>query len=138
MTINVEKRREWLRALHRFKYGIKVRAKIGVIEELCKEVGRERKSVFEWEAPHWEHDQWVSFLYKSMRDEQFPHKLLKGFVQSAQVTFFSKTTQPSVQAVLDVVDEVLSDLSVKLREKFGVFNLGDEHDKEGKDSEVSS
>lgn len=119
--IDVDKRREWLRALRRFKYGIKVRAKLGVLETICEQVGAERKGKRQWDAPQWEHDRWVTLLYTCIKDNQFPQELLVAFAKTAEVTFMATKSQPTVQKTLHAVDEVCRRLSKPLRYKFGVF-----------------
>jgi hypothetical protein len=120
-VIDVDKRREWLRALRRFKYGIKVRAKLGVLQTICEQVAQERKGARVWKCPDWEHDKWVHFLYECIRDSKFPPELLRGFAQTAEVTFFNRSRQPTVSSVLDTVNQVCKERSKQLRRKFGVF-----------------
>lgn len=120
--INPENRLVWLRALRKFKLGMKTRAKLGILDALCKEVAVERKGQQVWDCPQWEHDRWVTYLYTCMRDEEYPTELVKQFVKTAEVTFLTSSRQPTVSKVLDAVDLVCRDLSPKLREKFGVFN----------------
>jgi len=122
MTVNKARRLEWLRALRRFKYGVKVRAKLGVLDTLCKQVAEERGGQSVWDAPQWAHDRWITLLYTSMRDNEFPPELLVGFVKTAEVTFMSPRRQPTVENVLLAVDGVLTARSVQLRAKFGVFD----------------
>jgi len=116
-----DRRREWLRALRRFKYGIKVRAKLGVFDTYCEQVAAERKGVARWDAPHWAHDEWVTLLYTCIKNDEYPPALLLGFVKTAEVTFYTPRKQPTVHKVLDAVDEVCRTQSKKLRQKFGVF-----------------
>lgn len=119
--INETRRREWLRALRRFKYGIKVRAKIGVLQTICEQVAQERKGSTQWSAPDWDNDKWVTYLYTCIKDGEFPPKLLIGFAESAEVTFLNPRKQPRPQDVVDFVNEVCRRLSKRLRQKFGVF-----------------
>lgn len=119
--IDEDKRREWLRALRRFKYGIKVRAKLGVLQTICEQVAAERKGQQRWDAPQWEHDRWVTLLYTCIKDNQFPPELLIGFTKTAEVTFLNPRKQPTVEGTLDAVNEVCKQNSRALRQKFGVF-----------------
>jgi hypothetical protein len=119
--IDDDKRREWLRALRRFKYGIKVRAKLGVLQTICEQVGAERKGKRGWDAPQWQHDRWVTLLYTCIKDNQFPPELLIGFAKTAEVTFMASKTQPTVISMLAVVDALCKMYSKELRQKFGVF-----------------
>lgn len=124
MKVNEEKKREWRHAVRRFKKGILLRAKLGLIETLCRQVAEERKTQDEWFAPDWSNDQWLTLLYESIRDNRYPIALLKGFVETAEVTFFSPVNQPTVEAVLIAVDDVYRRYSKHLRRKFGVFEEG--------------
>lgn len=119
--IDHTKRRIWLRALRRFKFGIKVRAKLGVLQSICEEVAAERR-IRQWDAPLWEDDAWTTFLYTCIKDSQFPPELLAGFVKTAEVTFMNRRQQPTVESVLEVVDLVCKQQSRQLRQKFGVFD----------------
>lgn len=121
LHIDDEKRREWLRALRRFKDGIKVRAKLGVLQTICEQVAAERKGKPKWDAPRWEHELWVTFLYTCIKNNEFPSKLLRGFVKTAEVTFFNQHIQPTVEGTVDAVDIICRQQSKRLREKFGVF-----------------
>jgi len=124
MTVNKARRLEWLRALRRFKYGVKVRAKLGVLDTLCKQVAEERLGRSLWERPDWSHDRWITLLYTSIRDNEFPPELLLGFVRTAEITFTFMTpnAQPTIASVLMAVEGVLTARSVQLRAKFGVFD----------------
>ena len=119
--IDEDKRREWLRALRRFKYGIKVRAKLGVLQTICEQVAAERKGKQRWDAPQWDHDRWVTLLYTCIKDNQFPPELLVGFVKTAEVTFLNPRKQPTVEGTVEVVNEIWREQSKPLRQKFGVF-----------------
>ena len=119
--IDEAKRRDWLRALRRFNYGIKVRAKLGVLKTICEQVAAERKGKQQWDAPQWEHERWVTFLYTCIKDNEFPTELLTGFVKTAEVTFLNPRKQPTVEGTIDAVNTVCKQQSKRLREKFGVF-----------------
>lgn len=119
--VDDEKRREWLRALRRFKYGIKVRAKLGVLKTICEQVAAERKGKQQWDAPQWEHERWVTFLYTCIKNNEFPPELLTGFVKTAEVTFLNPRKQPTVEGTIDAVNIVCKQQSKRLRQKFGVF-----------------
>lgn len=121
MKVNPERRKEWLRALRQFKYGMRVRAKLGVLQTICEQVRTERKGKRQWDAPQWEHDHWITFLYTCIRDNKYPPELLTGFAKTAEVTFLRMDMQPSVAKTLDAVDIICKRLSKPLRQKFGVF-----------------
>jgi hypothetical protein len=119
--IDEDKRREWLRALRRFKYGIKVRAKLGVLQTICEQVAIERKGKQVWDAPQWEHPRWVILLYTCIKHNQFPPELLIGFAKTAEVTFMASRKQPTAVQTRAAVDIVCRRQSKALRTKFGVF-----------------
>ena len=121
MSVDPDRRREWLRALRRFKYGIRVRAKLGVLGSICQQVGSQRRGQSVWDQPQWTHEKWVSYLYTCIRDNEYPPELLEGFVKTAEVTFFATSKQPTVERVLEASDGVLRQLSKPLRQRFGVF-----------------
>jgi hypothetical protein len=121
VRINEEKRREWLRSLRRFKQGVRLRARLGVVTIYCQEVALRRKGLSSWSAPDWDHDKWVTRLYTAIRDEEFPPELLTGFVESAEVTFLNLRKQPTSQDAIDAMNDVCTRLSKRLRQKFGVF-----------------
>ena len=119
--IDEDKRREWLRALRRFKYGIKVRAKLGVLQTICEQVAAERKGKQKWDAPQWDHDRWVTLLYTCIKNNEFPPELLIGFVKTVEVTFMNPHKIPTVIGTVYAVNEVCRAQSKALRQKFGVF-----------------
>lgn len=119
--MDVDRQREWRRAVRIWKTGFKVRAKLGVIQALCEDVKRERSKGATWQQPDWNHDLWVEQLYEAIRDNKHPPELLKGFVESAEVTFFSMHKEPKPEVVLEAMDRVYKQLSKRLRYKFGVF-----------------
>lgn len=121
LTIDKDKQREWRKALRLFKQGIKARAKLGVLNTICQQVYKERKGKSQWDAPHWEHDEWLTLLYTSIKHNEFSTKLLTGLVKGSEVTFFATTTQPTTEQVLMYVDAVCKANSKKLQNKFGVF-----------------
>lgn len=121
MTIDAAKRREWLRALRLFKYGIKARAKLGVFDAIAQRVAEERKGRTRWDAPDWDDTRWIDLLHESIRDNAFPDELLRGFVRTAEVTFYSQTMQPTRAAMAKAIDQILRHSSTLLRHRFGVF-----------------
>lgn len=114
-----EKRREWLRALRAFKKGMLVRAKMGVLDSICQQVVAESAVVTIWKKPDWDHDIWVSMLYTAIKDKQFPTELLRGFAQSASLN--SRNFRTDKVATLAAMEDVCTHLSLRLRQKFGVF-----------------
>lgn len=121
MRIDEERRREWLRALRRFKQGVHLRAKVGVIDTLCKQVAAERRGKTHWDAPQWEHERWVKELHFAIAHNVYPTSLLIGFVKTAEVTFFNARHQPTTEGVIAAVNLVCRQQSRRLRQAFGVF-----------------
>ena len=126
LTVSVDdvRRVEWLRALRRFKRGVKVRAKLGVLDQLCGVVVAERTKTSTWRKPDWFDKQCVDMLYNAIENNQYPTELLMGFVQTADVSYWRKEP-PTTRKTLEAVDSVCDSLSVELRKRFGVF--GDQH-----------
>lgn len=136
--IDEDKRREWLRALRLFKYGVRVRAKLGLIQEVCDSVHAQRSSFKVWEAPDWRHDRWVTMLCEAIRNNQFPIAVLRGFAETSKVSFFNMHVQPTPDGVVDAMNDVCRIYSVQLRKKFGVFKEADCGNHEKTTEEVSA
>lgn len=122
------KRTEWLRALRVFKRGLKVRAKLGVLDAICQDIIAERKLTktrYDWVQPDWSNEKWIDLLFDSIKNNQHPTELLRGF---AQCTLHAYATI-SRETTLKAADNVCAELSVQLRRKFGVF--GDDEDEYG-------
>jgi hypothetical protein len=120
MTDDATKRLEWRRTLRRFKYGVRVRVRLGVIEKICDKVGQTRKGSANWTQPDWSDDPWVTLLYNCIVNQEYPEQLLRGFVESAEVRWSELKHPPKVERVLDAVDKVISNQRVKLHKKFGI------------------
>lgn len=125
--MDVDRQREWRRAVRTWKFGVKVRAKLGVIQALCDEVAMDRSHGATWVAPDWEHPLWVEQLFEAIRDNRHPRELLKGFAESAEVSFFTMGKAPKPEYVIEAVDKVYKQLSRRLRVKFGVFTTTKEY-----------
>ena len=110
--------REWSKAVHRFKQGLKLRNKLGVLQTLCEQVARERIVDKEWDRPPWGEEYMVDLLFTSIRDEVFPQELLLAIVKSAAVVFYKQTTQPTTEAVIEFADEVIKTHRHRLMKKF--------------------
>lgn len=120
--MDVDRQREWRKLVKTWKAGVKVRAKVGVIQALCDEVARDRQTnKQQWYCPDWNHEAWVDALYAAIVTNQHPSELLKAFCESAEVTFFNTKKEPYPDRVLEAVDKVYKQLSRRLRAKFGVF-----------------
>jgi len=121
MIINEAKRLEWLRALRRFKNGIKLLAKLGALQTYCEQVAAQRREKNEWDRPQWDSEEWIELLYNAIKNEEYPPVLLEGFAKTAEITFLASSPQPTVEKTLAAVDEVCKRLSKPLRKKFGVI-----------------
>lgn len=125
-TINPEKRKEWLRALKKFKRSVHVRAKLGVVDTLIKEVYAERqgaKSRHDWEMPDWNTPTWQDVLYHALSSGELTTDLLKGIVKSVSTGYYQTTI--TVPDVLKQCDQICTTYSVDMRRRFGVFEEGD-------------
>jgi nitrite reductase/ring-hydroxylating ferredoxin subunit len=123
------KRTEWLRALRVFKRGLKVRAKLGVLDTICQDVIQERtltKTRYDWVQPDWSNEKWIDLLFDSIKNNQHPTELLQGFAQSVRTYHYTTINK---ETTLQAADSVCAELSVQLRRKFGVF--GDDEDEYG-------
>lgn len=123
IKIDNDKRKEWLRALRKFKQGIQVRSKLGVLTGYAQQVAAERKGLSRWNQPNWDDINWITLLSTSIRDDTYPPKLLIGFVQTAEVTFMNARKQPSLEKILAAVNKVCTKSSKHLRWSFGVFYM---------------
>lgn len=118
-------RKVWLTKLRKFKQGMKVRAKMGVLETICQQVTAERaRDRNTWSQPNWSSDTWIDLLYTAMNEEQFPTELLRGFAMSCRISVW-RHENPTTKATLEAVESVLNKLSVDLRKRFGVFANGE-------------
>jgi len=118
--VDVDKRLEWQRSLRRFKMGVAVRVRLGVLDSLCTEVSAERSLSNGWVMPDWFSEEWSSLLHQCIRDEQYPTKLLKGFVETSDVSYWRREA-PTPSKALEAMHSVTTDLSAELRRRFGVF-----------------
>ena len=123
------KRSDWLRAFRVFKRGLKVRAKLGVLDSICQDVMAERrltKTRYDWVQPDWSNEKWIDLLFDSIKNNQHPTELLYGFAQSVRTHHYYTISR---ETTLEAADSVCAELSVQLRRKFGVF--GDDEDEYG-------
>ena len=119
--VNPDARRVWLRSLRKYKHGIKVRAKLGVLDTILQEIkeDRDHKMRFEWRQPDWFSDYWQDRLANAIRDEDFSLDILKGIAQTAEISYWNRDT--SKEDVVNAFDKLVSRYSVQLRTRFGVF-----------------
>lgn len=117
-----EKRKEWRRALTKFKRGVKARIKVHALDGIVNEVWDERSKQgrWDWRQPDWSSDQWLNLLQNSIRDNEFPQELLKGIVQTSSTGYFIQK-KPDIDDLYKSLDKVCNDSSIELRRRFGVF-----------------
>lgn len=127
-----EKRKEWRRALMAFKKGLKARAKVHALDGIAEEIRRERsmQSRYSWKQPDWGAKQWLDLLEGSIRKNDYPKELLKGFVQSANMNYWGSTNSEATPGeIIKCVDKIMNDVSIEMRRRFDVF------EKEGHDED---
>lgn len=119
-------RLEWLRSVRQYKQGIKVRAKLGVLDTVATEVVQERSSQnrFNWKQPDWFSDHWIDTFSNALKTQDFSLDMLKAFAQTADVSYWNRRV--TGQDVVETVDKLIKDLSIHLRIRFGVFGDTDE------------
>ena len=120
-NVNPDARRQWLRSLSKYKHGIKVRAKLGVLDTILAEVKEERnrRMRFEWAQPDWFSNHWQDRLANAIRDEDFSIDILKGIAQTAEISYWNRGI--SKEHVIESFNKLVSRYSVQLRTRFGVF-----------------
>ena len=122
LIVIAEKRLVWLRALRKFKAGIKVRAKMNVFEGISDVIEKEKSNnrSTHHSMPDWSTKHYHKLLYTSIRDCKFSPELLKGITES-NATYYWNWTRPTPAAVIDTVKKICDTRSVDLRREFGVF-----------------
>ena len=118
-TINKDRRKEWLRDLRVFKKQFALRAKLGVIDGLIKQVTEGSKE------PRWAlHVPWgtshATIIFNDMKHGAPSTELLKFLVRHAFVDAYYYT--PDAQHVQSSFNRVLAKLSTDLRRMYGVFD----------------
>lgn len=120
-VVNPDKRRVWLSALRKFKFGIKARTRIGAFDPLIqsqKNLPRSGKSVPDWSDP-----MWLGLLYTSIKDNDFPMELLNGIAAHAvHDRWYYHRGNIKAADILSAIDEVCNTHSIDLRKRFGVFD----------------
>lgn len=129
--VNKDARREWLRALRRFKSQIQLRVKMGVFDGVRAEMdagGAIPKpppgKLFHGRAPDWGDAKWLDLLHTSMRDNQYPKELLAGFLLTMPTVVWRAgyARQSMKESMKLTVNHVINSNSVELRARFGVFD----------------
>lgn len=117
-----ERRKEWLAASRAWKRKLKVIARIGGLDGL---IAAEKANPTTWpDRPRWGLDEWLDILYKAIKDGDCGVDLLRMFVASETHTWETPTSMQVYERIVKIV----SNQSVELRHRFGVFK-GDVDDK---------
>jgi len=121
-----EKRKEWLRDLRRFKYGLKTRIKVGALTMHIQEanVVRTANNKLKWHerkrlAANWEQDTWRKKLVWCMKNDKYPSELLMAFVQSVEESWQHRDI--TQEQVPETVEKIFTRHSEILRREYGVF-----------------
>jgi len=125
-SIDPAKRKVWLGSLRKFKRAVKVRAKLGVIDVLIREVQQERSNTprYHWQTPDWNTDAWQDMLYTSIKNTECSTELLKGMIRTISAGYYSSKNFLASDVVKEC-DKICSNYSVDIRRKFGVFDAND-------------
>ena len=137
LVVDDAQRRVWLASLKRFKQGLKVRAKLGVLQGYCQQVAAQRTSGLTWEQPDWESAYWRDKLYDAIAQGQWPEDLLLGFAQSIG-RFYYTQKNPRVVDYLPTVENILKQQSIALRLRFGALCRRDDGGNQEATQEVPS
>jgi hypothetical protein len=116
--VDTEQRLEWLRGLRKFKRAIHVRRKLGVLDKLMDEVRAENRALVP--APDWLSDRWLNQLASEIKAGECSTDLLKGMLRTV-----GNYTWQSKETIYHLIDKLLRDCSVELRQRFGVFTTPD-------------
>ena len=120
-TENTERKRIWLQTLRRFKRGLAVRAKLGVFTALNAAIKNEQFTTLPMDTNS---DVFVEFLYRCMRDDQYPDELLRSLGFTRYATWRPSNTNLDAVAIA-LSSSILQTLSFRLRRHFGVWESGD-------------
>lgn len=121
--INKTRRLQWLRALKQFKISVRVWQKLGLLDEIVKQVREERQQKI-YHRPAWHLPEWQDLLYDCISKGKPTTQLMKGFVQSCNHTMF-KRLEITPADVHCTMEKILKQYSHDMRVKFGVF-MGEE------------
>lgn len=124
-TIVQDKRIEWLRASKKFKFGVRTKAKMGIIEPIIEQVYQERMNnpKSSWVRPDWFSEYWGEKLYTAVKNNDTSTSMIKLIVESG---YFSNYRKMTTKEVLDSMESIFREQSLELRRRFGVF--GQEND----------
>lgn len=113
------KRKQWRQDVARFKYGIKVRLKLGIFDGFRAQVyeARMRSAA---KRPDWDDPYWQKLLCDCIICQAFPDELLLGFTETAEYTFL-RVEEPKPAEILAAVDWIIEQQNIPLRTLYGVF-----------------
>jgi len=118
-----EERKQWRRALAKFKKGIKARVRVHAFDGIIDKMWAERQAQsnrWDWRQPDWASKQWLDLLEHCIRHNEFPQELLMGLAQTTPNGYY-RSVKPDGQDVLQALDHVCNNQSIALRQRFGVF-----------------
>lgn len=113
--VDPEARLIWLRALRKFRKGVKVRIKMGAIEAIKVPSGTYRTQ--------WASEENIKFLADCIRNEEYPMQLLEAFALEAMgySNRWAYRNATFTEAVSAAFDDICKTQSIRLRREFGVF-----------------
>lgn len=125
--VDTEARREWLRALRRFKTQIQLRVKMGVFDGVQHELNAHPNGIakpFNGRVPDWGSEKWMDLLHTSIRDNQYPKELLAGFLLTMPTVVWRAgyARQSMKESMKLTLNHVINSNSIELRARFGVFS----------------
>lgn len=113
--VDPERRKEWLAASRAWKRKLKAAARVGVFDGL---IAQEKQNTRPWqERPRWNQTEWLDILYKAIKDGDCSADLLRMFVASETTTWET----PTSMQMYERIDKIVSNQSIELRKRFGVF-----------------
>lgn len=118
-TINTDKRKEWLRDLREFKKQFALRAKLGVVDGVIREVGEELAEPrwamrVDWGAPSA-----LALLFNDIKRGVPSTELLRLIVRDVLGAVHGA---PNTDTAKHVFNRVLANQSINLRKMYGVFD----------------
>jgi hypothetical protein len=121
--VQPDERKLWLRKLRKFKHNIKLRCKIGVMQAIFDRVTKDFANNTVYKSPYWESKEWTNKLYEAINNEDLPMEIMEGIMQTVYTHKTSWGYAPSylTEYVIEITNKILSDCSIELRIRFGVF-----------------
>jgi hypothetical protein len=115
-AVDADKRKQWLRDLSQFKKNIKVRARIGAMDQYVQP----RNSTVAKIRPDWTNAHWLDMLEGAIKSGTIPTDLLQSIVVHAA---YRKWSMHRITAsdIYDAVDDICKIASLDLRLRYGVI-----------------